>query len=109
MGKFIYSDQVKVEYEDRLLAHLQIVMGNKLRRGEPFYFSWKEEQSTGGGRTSVWMHAGASFVFKFSGGRAPAINRTWLEALMYTASSVTGLHVVPEPPEQAPDPNGMLT
>ena len=39
MGKFIYREQVRADFEDRLLAHLQIVIGNKLRRGEPFYFS----------------------------------------------------------------------
>lgn len=108
MGKFVYEEQVRAEFEDRLLAHLQIVIGNKLRRGEAFYFTWKEELSVGGGRSAVWMHPGASLVFKFSGGRAPAINRTWLEALMYTASSPTGLHVVPEPHEEAPDPAGLV-
>lgn len=100
MGKFIYRDQVRVEFEDRLLAHLQIVIGNKLRRGEPFHFSWKEDQTVGGGRTAVWMHPGASFTFKFHGGRTPTLNRSWLEALMHTANSGTGLHVVPEPHEE---------
>lgn len=109
MGRFIYREQARVDFEDRLLAHLQIVVGSKLRRGEPFYFSWKEEQSIGGGRTAVWMHPGASFVFKFSGGRSPAINRTWLEALMHTANSATGLHVVPEPAEQAADQSSSIS
>lgn len=109
MGKFIYRDQVRADFEDRLLAHLQLVIGNKLRRGEPFYFSWKEDQSVGGGRTAVWMHPGASFTFKFSGGRAPALNRTWLEALMHTAHSSTGLHVVPEPHEEAVDSDTIMS
>lgn len=97
MGKFIYEDLVRVDFEDRLLAHLQVVVGNKLKRGEPFYFLWKDDVSLGGGRTSVWMHAGASFVFKFHGSRPPALNREWLDALMFTANSPTGLYVVPEP------------
>lgn len=103
MGKLIYREQVRVDFEDRLLAHIQVVVGNKLRRGEPFYFSWKDDQSVGGGRTTVWMHPAASFVFKFSGGRAPALNRTWLEALMHTANGSAGLHVVPEPAARALD------
>lgn len=97
MGKFIYEDLARADFEDRLLAHLQVVIGNKLRRGEPFYFHWKEDASVGGGRTSVWMHAGASFVFKFHGSRHPSVNREWLDALMFTANSPTGLYVVPEP------------
>ncbi|MBD8478825.1 DUF7882 family protein [Microbacterium sp. CFBP 8794] len=101
MGKFVYESGVRHEFEDRLLAHLQVVVGNKLRRGEPFYFVWKDDISTGGGRTSVWMHPGANLVFKFHGGRPPTLNRAWLEALMSTANSATGLYVVPEPPEDS--------
>ncbi len=101
MGKFIYEGGVRNEFEDRLLAHLQVVVGNKLRRGEPFYFAWKDDISTGGGRTSVWLHPRANLVFKFNGGRPPALNRAWLEALMSTANSPTGLHVVPEPAEDS--------
>ena len=91
MGKFVYEGTTRTDFEDRLLAHMQVVIGNKLRRGEPFYFQWKDEVSTGGGRTSI--------VFKFHGGRPPALNRAWLEALMTVANSPTGLYVIPEPPE----------
>lgn len=108
MGKFVYREQVRVDFEDRLLAHLQIVIGNKLRRGEPCYFSWKDDQSVGGGRTAVWLHPEASLVFKFHGGRAPAINRAWLEVLMHTANSPTGLYVVPEPPEDSAEPGPLV-
>lgn len=109
MGKFIYEEQARIDVDDRLLAHLQIVIGNKLRRGEPFYFSWKEDQSFGGGRSAVWVHPGATLVFKFGGSKAPVINRTWLEELMYTASSPAGLRIVPEPQEEAPDPAGQTS
>lgn len=101
--------QVRGCVDDRLLAHLQIVIGNKLRCGEPFYFSWKEDQSVGGGRSSVGVHPGATLVFKFGGNKAPVINRTWLEAPMYTASSPAGLRIVPEPREEAPDPAGLTS
>lgn len=39
MGKFIYNGSVRVEIEDRTLAHLQAVIGRKLRRGEGFHFT----------------------------------------------------------------------
>lgn len=66
------------------------------------------DQTVGGGRTAVWMHPGASFTFKFHGGRAPALNRSWLEALMHTANSPTGLHVVPEPNEETVDERALV-
>lgn len=99
MGKFVYENSIKVDFEDRLLLHLQTVIGTKLRRGEPFYFSWRDDASTGGGRSTVWVHPQATLVYRYYGSRTPEVNRAWLEALMHTANSPTGLYIVPEPPE----------
>lgn len=99
MGKFVYEGAVRAEFDDRALTHLQVVIGNKLRRGEPFFFTWHGDVSTGGGRTTVWMHAGANIVFTYYGKRQAGTNRTWLEALMHTANSPGGLQVMPEPPD----------
>lgn len=99
MGKFIYEGGIRTEFDDRVLSHLQVTIGTKLRRNEPFYFTWHGDASTGGGRTTVWVHAGASLVFTYYGGRPARINRTWLEALMRTANSPVGLQVVSEPPD----------
>ena len=71
MGKFIYDSMVKVDFEDRLLAHLQLVIGAKLRRGESFHFTWKDDTSIGDGRTVVWIHPRVSLVYKFYGSRQP--------------------------------------
>ena len=97
MGRFIYEGSTKVEVEDRALRHLQLVMTAKLRRGEPFPYSWKEDASIGGGRITVWIHAGSSMVFKYVGSRQPEVNRAWVDALAYTANSPGGLYLVPEP------------
>lgn len=97
MGRFNYDGNVKVDFDDRLLAHLQVVITQKLRRGEPFPFTWRNEPSLGDGRTTVWLHPNASLVYKFNGSRQPALNRAWLEALTHAANSTAGLHVVPEP------------
>ncbi|WP_144881121.1 DUF7882 family protein [Microbacterium paraoxydans] len=97
MGRFIYEGSTKVEVEDRALRHLQLVMTAKLRRGEPFPYTWKEDASIGGGRITVWLHAGRSMVFKYVGSRQPEINRAWVDALAYTANSPGGLYLVPEP------------
>lgn len=96
MGKFVYEGSQKTEIEDRALLHLQLVMTAKLRRGEPFMFSWRDEVSTGGGRMSVWIHPSSSMVFKIYGTRG-ALNRAWVDALAFTANSPTGLYLTPEP------------
>lgn len=97
MGKFIYEGGPKTDIEDRALTHLQLVITAKLRRGEPFNFTWREDVSVGGGRTTVWIHPGCNMVFKFSGSRQPSINRAWVEALAFTANSPSGLYLVHEP------------
>ena len=106
MGKFTYDGIVKVDFDDRLLAHLQAVIGAKLRRAESFHFTWKDDNSIGDGRTTVWLHPRVALVYKYYGSRRPALNRAWVDALMYNANSVTGLYVVPEPPEVNNEPNG---
>lgn len=100
MGKFTYDATTKIEIEDRTLAHVQVVVGTKLRRGEPFYFSWRDDVSIGDGRTSVWLHPSVPLIYKFYGSRRPSLNAAWIDALMQTANSPTGLHVVPEPADE---------
>jgi len=97
MGQFIYEGGIKSEVEDRALTHLQLVMTAKLRRGEPFSFTWREDMSVGGGRTTVWVHAGSSLVYRYHGSRQPSINREWIDALAFTASAPSGLYLVSEP------------
>lgn len=99
VGKFIYDGTIKVDFEDRLLAHLQLVIGAKVRRGESFHFSWRDDPSVGDGRTIVWINPHTALSYKFYGSRLPQINRAWIEELTAAANSPAGLHVVPEPPE----------
>jgi hypothetical protein len=101
MGKFIYDGTVKVDFDDRTLAHLQVVIGTKLRRGEPFYFTWKDDMSIGDGRTTVWIHPRSSLVYKYYGSRKPRVNMAWIDALVYAANSPSGLYLLPEPAEAA--------
>lgn len=102
MGKLIYEGGQKVEIEDRALTHLQLVITAKLRRGEPFAFTWREDMSVGGGRTTVWVHAGSSIVFRYAGSRQPSINRAWVDALAFTANAPSGLYLVSEPADNSP-------
>lgn len=104
MGRFTYEGSVKVDFDDRALAHLQLVIGSKLRRGDSFFFSWRDDVSIGGGRTTVWVHPRSTLVYKFYGGRQPRLNPAWVEALAVTANSSTGLYLVPEPTAPRAEP-----
>jgi hypothetical protein len=101
VGRFIYDGSVKVDFDDRLLAHLQVVITQKLRRGESFPFTWRNEPSLGDGRTTVWLNPNASLVYKYHGSRQPVLNRAWLESLTHAANSTAGLQIIPEPESAA--------
>lgn len=98
MGYIVYDgDVLEFKVEDRLLAHLQIVIVNKFRQNESFMFSWKEPIETGDGRSTVWLSPQISLRFKFAGSRTVEINPTWLAALYASASSGRGLYPEAEP------------
>ncbi|ONI65266.1 ATP-dependent DNA ligase [Leifsonia sp. ALI-44-B] len=97
MGKLTYSGSLVIDFDDRTLEHLQIVITSKLRRGESFSFAWKDDDAIGDGRTTIWIHPSVSLVYKFHGGRPPIINRAWLDSLAASANSPTGLRVTSEP------------
>jgi hypothetical protein len=97
MGRLTYDQVASVEFDDRLLLHFQIVIGIKLRRREPFYFSWREDQTVGRCRTSIWLHPAVLLLFKYYGSRTPQVNPAWIHALELTANSNSGLQCVPEP------------
>ncbi|WAC51461.1 ATP-dependent DNA ligase [Frigoribacterium sp. SL97] len=97
MGKLAYDRSLTIDFDDRTLAHLQIVIGMKMRRGESFYFSWKDDHQVGDGRTSIWLHPTIPLVYKYYGSRSPAINPAWIHALEVSANTNAGLQIVPEP------------
>ncbi len=101
MGKLIYDGELAIPFDDRLLSHLQYVIGTKLRRSEGFYFSWREDARSGEGRSSVWMHPTVPIRFKYAGTVSVTLNREWLEALAVTANSAAGLSIVPEPEQSS--------
>jgi hypothetical protein len=102
MGTLMYDSTSKVDFDDRTLAHLQIVIGAKLRRNEGFYLSWKDDTSIGDGRTTIWLHPSIPLLYKYFGSRPVTINAQWIERLTIVAHSSNGLHVVPEPDVATP-------
>ena len=97
MGTFRYGDGVVVEFDDRLLAHLQTVIVRKVSRGESFVMSWRDPDSSGDGRTGVWIHPVQGLAFHYAGDAELELNTEWLELLMRAANGPLGLTVVPEP------------
>lgn len=99
MGKLIYNSATVIDFDDRVLAHLEVVITAKLRRGEAFLMSWRDVKETGDGRTSVWLHPSIPLMYKYHGSRPPSINRAWIEVLSHAANTAGGLKLLPEPAE----------
>ena len=95
MGSIRY-DGLTTHFDDRVLAHLQIIIVQKLMREEAFLMSWKDSANAGDGRTAIWLSPETAITFKFMGSRVPEINQEWLTALGRSASSTTGLIVTKE-------------
>ena len=98
MGTFVYGGPgMMVDFDDRFLAHAQLVIEQKLRRRETFLFSWPDDNSVGSGRSTVVLHASIPLVFRYAERRPVEINRLWLNLLRDTANAASGLLYVPEP------------
>ncbi|AJM76787.1 hypothetical protein [Rathayibacter toxicus] len=95
MGLLNYNDRT-FDFEDRILAHLQVVMAVKLKRCEPFFLSWALGRETGSGRQAIWIAASLPLHFEYFGGRPPSLNRAWIERLLCSASSASGLNLSDE-------------
>lgn len=54
MGTLFYgTDRTAIRVDDRILAHLRVVITAKMRRGEGFLLSWSDSLAIGDGRSSV--------------------------------------------------------
>ena len=95
MGALTYGGS-RIEFDDRLLVHLQVVIVQRFRRGEGFAMSWVRSVAIGSGRTTAWMSPTLPMVFEFDGSRVPSINPAWLNRLNDSASSGTRMIVTNE-------------
>lgn len=107
MGRLHYGDHA-FDMDDRLLAHLQLIIGVKLRRGENFFMSWKGASHSGDTRHAVWIDNGVPVYCEYEGGHEPKLNLAWAEKLADLASKGGGLIIqaedipmmTPEEPEE---------
>lgn len=111
MGWFVYAEGPNESYrlDDRVVAHLELAIGVKLRRNESFAFTLVgDDIPAGRGRHVFWMHPAVAVQFQYDGDRSTiAVNPTWVEALVAAASDDHGLRIVAEP-APAPPPTGPL-
>jgi hypothetical protein len=96
MGYLVYDSSTQITFDDRVLAHLEVVIVSKLRRKESFALSWRESPDNGDGRTTVWIDPSIPLRFRYSGSRPPSLDREWMERLAAAAASSTGLIAVDE-------------
>ena len=98
MGKLLYgASKLEIDFDDRVLAHLQVVIGAKLRRQEGFFFSWRDDPAIGDGRSSIWLETAIPLYFKFATPERPQLNRDWIEQLTQSANQTQGLGLSTEP------------
>ena len=96
MGSFIYDGPANsFEIDDYTLAHLRIVVMNKLRRSEPFMFDLTMRD--GSGHRSFWIHHSVPLQFRTFSDPHVRINRLWIDTLMEAAGGPNGLFLTPEP------------
>jgi hypothetical protein len=108
---FLHYGERRFPMADRQLAHLQVVLAMKLRRGENFFLSWVNPPDAGNGRNVIWIDNGIPIFCEYDGNRIPAINREWVETLAASAATNYGLQITPEggieplaTSDAAPDP-----
>ena len=100
MGQILYDMSRAIELDDRTLAHVQVVVIDKLRRGECFSLSLVSER----GAMMMWVTPFTALQFVYAGNRRPQLNRTWLEQISSSASISGILSLTPEPRELMTEP-----
>jgi hypothetical protein len=96
MGYLAYDGSTRVSFDDRVLAHLEVVIVRKLRRHESFAMTWRESSSTGSGRSTIWLDNALPLRFRYHSPEQPTFDRDWLHRLAESANSNSGLLVVDE-------------
>lgn len=93
MGHLHYgASPASFELPDRTLAHVEFVVLAKLRRNETFALLIEGDD---GSRQRIWISPASTLRFEFEGA-VTDINREWLEELIDTANSASGMRIVPE-------------
>jgi len=88
VGRLFYQGRAVLDVDDRTLAHLRVVMMNKLRRGESFMLHAPHPSA---GTLSLWLSASTPLVLQFWGGRSPSLDQHLVERMFDEANGPNGL------------------
>ncbi|MEL4317902.1 hypothetical protein WJX64_02690 [Leifsonia sp. YIM 134122] len=95
MGILHYGTQT-FDMDDRLLAHLQMIIGIKLRRSESFFMTWNESSTSVDARRAIWIDNGVPIYMEYDGRLQPPMNMDWAEKLANSANKGGGLIIMAE-------------
>lgn len=72
------------------MAHLQLAIVAKLRKGEAFLLTSTIGPAEGSGRYAAWIDSGVPISFRYEGSRPISINRAWLDAMIERSYTIAG-------------------
>lgn len=92
MAKLYYGTTTEpIRIDDRMLAHVKVVVATKLRRGESFTLSWVHGADEPVGRSTIWLQPSIPLRFVFESEQPEALDQNLLKRLANDANSSRGL------------------
>ncbi|MDQ1082991.1 MULTISPECIES: hypothetical protein [Microbacterium] len=92
MAKLYYGTTTEpISIDDRLLAHVKVVVATKLRRGESFTLSWVHRPGEPAGRSTIWLQPSIPLRFVFDSEQPETLDQNLLKRMANDANSSRGL------------------
>ncbi|MCJ1706402.1 hypothetical protein [Microbacterium sp. VKM Ac-2923] len=92
MAKLYYGTTTEpITVEDRMLAHVKVVVSTKLRRGESFTLSWVHGPDEPVGRSTIWLQPSIPLRFVFDSEQPETLDQNLLKRMANDANSSRGL------------------
>ncbi|MXS76094.1 hypothetical protein CSIV_00820 [Microbacterium sp. CSI-V] len=92
MAKLFYGTTPEpITIDDRMLAHVKVVVATKLRRGESFTLSWTHGEDEPAGRSTIWLQPAIPLRFVFESEQPESLDQNLLKRMANDANSSRGL------------------
>jgi len=92
MAKLYYGTTTEpITVDDRMLAHVKVVVATKLRRSESFTLSWTHGADEPVGRSTIWLQPAIPLRFVFDSEQPEALDQNLLKRMANDANSSRGL------------------
>ncbi|MBT9606694.1 hypothetical protein [Microbacterium sp.] len=92
MAKMFYGTAPEpITIDDRVLAHVKVVVATKLRRGESFTLSWTHGVDEPGGHSTIWLQPAIPLRFVFDSEQPESLDQNLLTRMANDANSSRGL------------------